>query len=223
MSIDKEKIQKVLKTNMDLMERKNNDYSNLNLLVEGPRGVVTRLVDKVARLRNLFDKAERGEVPNFESIMDTFGDVANYGMIGQLMQEGGILNNTQKVFILNDELSSDWTVIQCRELEDGLQKNGLSFVGSIALLRGMFRSAGNERGFQTGLDLKKQMILWADAVVVMHGLSIKTARLVEYAVREGKKVIIVGEEENSENTAGCICCNDAKKALSYLTSGGLNG
>jgi hypothetical protein len=98
----------------------------------------------------------------------------------------------------------------------------MSFMGSMAMLRGITCGADN-RGFQISLDLKKQMILWADAVVVMHGLSIKTARLVEYAVREGKKVIIVGEEENSENTAGCICCNDAKKALSYLTSGGLNG
>jgi hypothetical protein len=135
------------------------------------------------------------------------------------MQEGGILNNTQKVFILNDELSSDWAVIQCRDLEDGLRKAGMSFMGSIALLRGITCGAG----YQTGLDLKKQMILWADAVVVMHELSIKTARLIEYGVSVGKKVIIVGEEENSENTAGCICCNDAKKALSYLTSGGLNG
>jgi hypothetical protein len=43
------------------------------------------MYDKLARLNNLADKAA---TPNFESVEDTLIDLANYAIIGLLVQRG---------------------------------------------------------------------------------------------------------------------------------------
>lgn len=200
MSIDKNKIERVLRTNMNILEKKNQDYSSMNLLIEGQPGIVTRLTDKVARLRNLLRKD--GEI-NFESIADTFGDIANYGIIGQLMQEGGILGDIRNAFVM-DEVSP--------VIEDELRNNGFNVVFWCYIDPGMVHSQR---------ELKIQMIDWADAVVIEH-TDIKKARMIEYAVTGGKTVIILDEFDfEGEEITGCTMCNDTKKLISLLSSGGL--
>lgn len=52
----------------------------------GPmNGLRVRMYDKLARLNNLVDS---GDTPNYESIEDTFLDLANYAIIGLLVQRG---------------------------------------------------------------------------------------------------------------------------------------
>ena len=52
----------------------------------GPmNGLRVRMYDKLARLNNLADK---DATPNFESIEDTLIDLANYAIIGLLVQRG---------------------------------------------------------------------------------------------------------------------------------------
>ena len=63
-------------------------YGPLNtaLAPGGPmNGLRVRMYDKLARLNNLADKAA---TPNFESIEDTLIDLANYAIIGLLVQRG---------------------------------------------------------------------------------------------------------------------------------------
>jgi hypothetical protein len=70
------------------MMKKQADYGPLNIALApgGPmNGLRVRMYDKLARLNNLADKAA---TPNFESIEDTLIDLANYAIIGLLVQRG---------------------------------------------------------------------------------------------------------------------------------------
>ena len=62
----------------------------------GPmNGLRVRMYDKLARLNNLVDT---GDTPNYESIEDTLIDMANYAIIGLLVQRGqwaGIESETE--------------------------------------------------------------------------------------------------------------------------------
>jgi hypothetical protein len=71
-----------------IIMKKQADYGPLNIALApgGPmNGLRVRMYDKLARLNNLADKAA---TPNFESIEDTLIDLANYAIIGLLVQRG---------------------------------------------------------------------------------------------------------------------------------------
>ena len=68
--------------------KKQEDYGPLNIALApggAMNGLRVRMYDKLARLNNLADKAA---TPNFESIEDTLIDLANYAIIGLLVQRG---------------------------------------------------------------------------------------------------------------------------------------
>ena len=72
---------------IELFDLKQQDYGSSNIGVSGEVGVQVRLQDKVSRMRHLLEKRVKepgGEVNN-ESLGDTYQDVANYGMIGMLL------------------------------------------------------------------------------------------------------------------------------------------
>lgn len=73
---------------IELMIKKHQDYGSSNIM-DAPggaeNGLAVRLHDKVARLTNLLSTDSK---PNYESIRDTFVDIANYGMIGVLVLDG---------------------------------------------------------------------------------------------------------------------------------------
>jgi hypothetical protein len=48
-------------------------------------GLRVRMHDKLARLNHLVDK---GDTPNYETVEDTLVDLANYAIIGLLVQRG---------------------------------------------------------------------------------------------------------------------------------------
>ena len=71
-----------------IMMKKQEDYGPLNIALApggAMNGLRVRMYDKLARLNNLADKAA---TPNFESIEDTLIDLANYAIIGLLVQRG---------------------------------------------------------------------------------------------------------------------------------------
>ena len=63
----------------------------------GPlNGLRVRMYDKLARFSYLYEKNH--DTPNYESLEDTFVDLANYAIIGILVQNGqweGIPNDTK--------------------------------------------------------------------------------------------------------------------------------
>lgn len=82
-----------------IMYRKHKDYGPKNIAGApgGPmNGLRVRMYDKLARLNNLIDT---GDTPNYESIEDTLIDLANYAIIGLLVQRGqweGVPNGAAK-------------------------------------------------------------------------------------------------------------------------------
>jgi len=71
---------------LTILYRKHEDYGPMNI-AGAPGGAMNglrvRMYDKLARLNNLIDT---GDTPNYESIEDTLIDMANYAIIGLLVQ-----------------------------------------------------------------------------------------------------------------------------------------
>lgn len=74
---------------LELFDSKQQDYGSGNISASGQVGVAVRVMDKASRMMNIMQKRMRGEKDvNHEALLDTFQDVANYGMIGMLLEEG---------------------------------------------------------------------------------------------------------------------------------------
>jgi hypothetical protein len=71
-----------------ILLKKQEDYGPFNI-AHAPGGAMNglrvRMHDKLARLNNLVDT---GNTPNYESVEDTLIDLANYAIIGLLVQRG---------------------------------------------------------------------------------------------------------------------------------------
>ncbi len=78
--------------NVQLFDKKQQDYGNLNIGLWAELGVVVRCTDKIMRLRNLLlngDGTPSSRNPAVaEPLEDTFADLSNYGLIGQLIRKG---------------------------------------------------------------------------------------------------------------------------------------
>ena len=73
-----------------IMLSKHEDYgpNNIARAPGGPmNGLMVRMYDKMARLEHLLYH-RTGDTPNYESVEDTFIDLANYAIIGLLVQRG---------------------------------------------------------------------------------------------------------------------------------------
>ena len=82
-----------------ILVAKHKDYGPMNISGApggAMNGLRVRMYDKLARLNNLIDT---GDTPNYESIEDTLIDLANYAIIGLLVQRGqweGLPNSNGK-------------------------------------------------------------------------------------------------------------------------------
>jgi len=81
--------------NIQVFDKKQEDYGPYNICgnPHPELGVAFRSGDKVNRLMNLFLKTQ-GE-PNNESVLDSWIDLANYGIIGQMLHKGVWLEPNQ--------------------------------------------------------------------------------------------------------------------------------
>ena len=77
------KIEELQTELLELFDRKNRDYGTGNISTFGELGVLVRCSDKVARLKNMLVD-NRGAKPNFESLEDSWRDLAVHAMIGLL-------------------------------------------------------------------------------------------------------------------------------------------
>lgn len=64
------------------------DYGTANINATGQYGVAVRLLDKISRLLNLTDPANQTD-PNYEAVIDTWRDIAGYGVIGMALEKEG--------------------------------------------------------------------------------------------------------------------------------------
>jgi hypothetical protein len=94
---------------LQILYKKHEDYGPMNIAGApgGPmNGLRVRMYDKLARLNNLIDT---GDTPNYESIEDTLIDLANYAIIGLLVQRGqweGVTNEPIVEKVSHDKKSS---------------------------------------------------------------------------------------------------------------------
>lgn len=76
---------KVIPRLLALLDKKQRDYGPSNIARHGQVGVVVRLDDKLARISNLLNKQSS---PANEPILDSWDDIANYGIIGSMVARG---------------------------------------------------------------------------------------------------------------------------------------
>ena len=75
--------------NVKLFDSKQQDYGSDNITLNGELGIMVRCTDKVSRMRNMLFKQLKGEDKvNHESLEDTYRDLANYGIIGTMLNKG---------------------------------------------------------------------------------------------------------------------------------------
>lgn len=73
-----------------VMIRKHQDYGPYNIALApggAMNGLLVRMHDKMERLKHL-SYNRKGDTPNYESIEDTLMDLANYAIIGLMVQRG---------------------------------------------------------------------------------------------------------------------------------------
>jgi hypothetical protein len=73
---------------------KQHDYGHDNILAFREKGLVVRLWDKVSRLKNLMWKNDYE--PKNESVLDTFIDIAGYGIIAVMLSKGNFTAELQE-------------------------------------------------------------------------------------------------------------------------------
>lgn len=184
--VDLEAMRKIADENMEVLIRKNSDYGSDNLLATGVRGVAVRLLDKVNRLLTL--TAERRD-PNFESIEDTFGDVANYGVIGQAMRRGLLERKALMVYLAGPiDLAVGLEAFNWRsEAARYLATQGHScFNPAMAFLGANIRCA-EQVEFVNRAAISRCDVLIAN---LTERLSFGTIREIEFAKDRGRRVIV---------------------------------
>ena len=67
-----------------LLDTKQQDYGPNNISFSGELGIAVRTQDKVCRLRHILGK---GGEANHEAKRDTYMDMANYGLIGMMLDD----------------------------------------------------------------------------------------------------------------------------------------
>lgn len=70
-------------TMLDLLVGKQHDYGHGNILAFKEIGLIVRLSDKVARLKNL----QHSSNPRFESLLDTYRDILGYCVIAEMLAD----------------------------------------------------------------------------------------------------------------------------------------
>jgi len=79
----------ILEELVSVLVKKHKDYGpyNIALAPGGPlNGLRVRMYDKLARINNLYEN--QNDTPNYESLEDSFIDIANYAIIAILVQRG---------------------------------------------------------------------------------------------------------------------------------------
>lgn len=75
---------KISLENMLLLDAKQQDYGSRNISEFGAYGCIVRMSDKFERMKNLYKNRRRKTVN--ESILDSWRDFSNYGIIGFLCE-----------------------------------------------------------------------------------------------------------------------------------------
>ncbi|MBT9131398.1 MAG: hypothetical protein DDT41_01704 [candidate division WS2 bacterium] len=186
-----ERARQIVNEALSLMERKNKDYSNNtgnNLVITGLPGMVTRLTDKVSRLRNLINNQE----VNFESVQDTLQDILNYSIIAKMIEEGSwgkscMIYLAGPIDGVDDDTANSWRI----NIISLLTKAGYNTFNPVTPYKcGSYDLHYKEQV----MEIDKAAIRACDILIAnlnSSGRAFGTVREIEYAKTLNKRVIIV--------------------------------
>lgn len=214
--MDFDRVREIISENISLMERKNRDYSNDSLVWTGTPGVATRLVDKVVRLKNLTSKPA-GQI-NFEPIIDTLNDIINYGLIGRLLEEGGLSPTTRMVYLAGpiDDVGTSEAMNWRTCLASCLQQHNISCFNPVKA----YFIASVPPVAEKIVAIDRFVISQCDVVVAYlagEGRAFGTIREIEYARSIGKRVIVVADSLTSAFSYDVEVVSDLETVTQRLT------
>ena len=80
-----EEMKKILGEMEALIREKNKMYGDENVVKMGKEGILFRIEEKLERIRHLLKTDQN---PEKESIEDSWKDIANFGLIGLMLERG---------------------------------------------------------------------------------------------------------------------------------------
>jgi hypothetical protein len=201
---------RIFDKNWNVLQKKRADYGPKNITKTGLQGLATRLQDKVSRLTNL---ANSGESANYESVQDTLSDIANYGVIGEMVANGTWDKGGGTCYLAGpiDEVSAaeaaDWRFTAAGMLA---KRKWASFDPS--------RAFGQEVAHlhpEWLRNINRAAIMACDVVlarVPLEHRGFETLREIEFAKSRGKRVVVwtnstscgLFDLEHADNLPGCV-------------------
>lgn len=145
LTIDLAAYDRIVARARELVIKKNQDYSGGrkadNILMGGLYGTSIRLLDKVSRLMTLTEPGAKAAAVKEESVIDTFADILNYSVIGQMLiegswgsaqprQQGGIQESVIRLLLVCQALhryAKEYQVTPLLEFLDGLEDHFENF------------------------------------------------------------------------------------------------
>lgn len=193
--MDINRLKQIVNENVDLMIRKNQDYSGQsgdNITATGIYGVAVRLMDKITRLNNLL----KSDSINYESVADTLNDISNYGLIGRMVEEGSWASLPKMVYLAGpvDGIPEEDALIWRAETAKALGLYGVNVynpMGPYLYNTGDMRISAKEI-----CEICRYAINKSDVVLVNltgKGKAFGTIREIEYAKSIGKRVVVAGD------------------------------
>ncbi len=82
--MNEEEMKKIADEMKEILIQKNKMYGDKNVDKMGKLGVLTRIEEKIERLRNMIEK----DINDRESREDSWKDIAGFGIIGTMLERG---------------------------------------------------------------------------------------------------------------------------------------
>lgn len=211
--IDPNAVQKILESNIELLKRKNADYSSMNILADGVDGVAVRMTDKIVRLRNLLSKPAADR--NFESIGDTLADIMNYSIIGQLLESGGWGRDIDNLLVISTEPDPNVRVY--------LEGLGIPFSCSFDIQSypgGLYWTKARRMAVEALFGVYTNWVLHRSGPSSMDFL---LGQWRAEARTRGVRVLLVGDWEGVEELKGETRLRDWEALVTFIEEGFLGG
>lgn len=80
--MNEEEMKKIFREIEELLIQKNKLYGDKNVEIIGKLGILTRIEEKIARLRNMIEN----NLESDESREDSWKDIAGFGVIGAMLE-----------------------------------------------------------------------------------------------------------------------------------------
>lgn len=193
--MDIQRIKEIHRENLELMERKNRDYSGDtgdNISATGMVGMATRIMDKASRFNNLINT--KGAI-NFESVKDTLDDLMNYALIARLLEEGSWASKPNLIYLAG--AIDDVTGLEARGWRREITEK-LAIHKKINVFNPVtaYNIVDLDVAKKAIVEIDRMAIAQCDIIIAYlagEGRSFGTIREVEFAKSLGKRVILISE------------------------------